>query len=375
MSHPPFDPAQFRHVISHFMSGVAVITTHDGTDHGMTASAVSSLSLDPPMLTVCLHRRSPTQEAISRTGAFGVSILREEQDELAQRFAMPRDDKFEGVELVRGPLGQPLLRDALATIECEVAETVDGGTHRVYLAEVRHAQVAPGTPLAYYRGRFGRLEIAAEDEALAKVRRAVLARALPLDRRLDPEEIAELVQVPVPAVELALMRLLSERLVTREPSGFHQVPIDVARSDEAFDAKLVLDRGAARLAIERASDEQLEQLIAFAQATAPDAGEALDAESVGRHVAANEAFHEHMIGLAGNDTLVRAYQQLRMPSVLSAVLVRGGSAPERLAHDHVAIATALRGRDLPTSEALLAEHHVHARDAHRRAIASAGGRL
>jgi flavin reductase (DIM6/NTAB) family NADH-FMN oxidoreductase RutF len=75
---PTFDPARFRHVIGHFMSGVAVITTHhDGRDHGMTASAVSSLSLEPPMLTVCLHRRSPTQDAVLATGAFAVNVLRE----------------------------------------------------------------------------------------------------------------------------------------------------------------------------------------------------------------------------------------------------------------------------------------------------------
>src|SRR5688572_11198311 len=101
----------FRHVIGHFASGVTVITTRSGDeDHGATASAVSSLSLDPPMLLVCLNMKSVTQEAIHASRVFGVNILDEDQGELAQRFAMPRGgDKFAGVDVERGDGGVPLL--------------------------------------------------------------------------------------------------------------------------------------------------------------------------------------------------------------------------------------------------------------------------
>jgi 4-nitrophenol 2-monooxygenase / 4-nitrocatechol 4-monooxygenase, reductase component len=374
--HQGLDPTQFRHVIGHFMSGVAVITTrHAERDHGMTASAVSSLSLDPPMLTVCLNRGVPTQEAIYSSGAFGVSILREGQDELAQRFATPRADKFDGVAFTYGPLGQPLLAGALAAMECEVTESVVGGTHRVFLATVRHAEVAAGAPLAYYRGRFGRLEIAADEQALRRVRRAILAREVALDQRLDAATLGVLLDVPASSVEYSLTRLLSEQLVTRDPDGYRQRPLDVRRSDDAFDAKLVLDLGAMRLALRRASDSELNRLVELAGRTAPDGGGAMSVEEVERHVAANEAFHEYAIELAGNEALLLAYRQLKLPTILAQVLLRDVAAAEELAREHVQIAEALRSRDLTAAERLIAEHHTHGRQAHHDAIVAAGGRI
>ena len=85
------DKETFRHVIGHFASGVTVLTTrHGDEDFGATASAVSSLSLEPPMLLVCLHMRSNTQEAIHASGRLGVNILDEDQGMVAERFASPR---------------------------------------------------------------------------------------------------------------------------------------------------------------------------------------------------------------------------------------------------------------------------------------------
>src|SRR5215207_1778933 len=93
---PAVDAAVYRQVISNFMSGVVVLTTTDGgRRQGMTVSAVSSLSLDPPMLLACLHGRSPTQEAVRRSGRFAVNILGEDQGQLAERFAGSHD-KFAG---------------------------------------------------------------------------------------------------------------------------------------------------------------------------------------------------------------------------------------------------------------------------------------
>jgi flavin reductase (DIM6/NTAB) family NADH-FMN oxidoreductase RutF len=98
------DKDTFRHVIGHFASGVTVLTTRNGDeDFGATASAVSSLSLEPPMLLVCLNRRSSTQEAIHASGRLGVNILDEDQGIVAERFASPRGtDKFAGLNVQRG---------------------------------------------------------------------------------------------------------------------------------------------------------------------------------------------------------------------------------------------------------------------------------
>ncbi len=154
----PLSSEQFREVIGSFASGVTVVTTTlDGKAQGTTASAVSSLSLDPPMLLVCINEQSVTGKAIQQSGVFAVNVLSEDHDHYAERFARKGDDKFDGVETHSGDHGQPLLTGALAHLVCRVSEQVSAGTHVVFIAEVHEATARPGSPLAYYRGRFGRL--------------------------------------------------------------------------------------------------------------------------------------------------------------------------------------------------------------------------
>ncbi|HEY4279422.1 MAG TPA: flavin reductase family protein [Conexibacter sp.] len=154
----PLSPDAFRNVIGHFASGVTVITTSvDGAMHGTTASAVTSLSLEPPMLLISMNSSSETGQAVLRSGAFAVNILGEGDDELARRFARRGGDKFDGVAVSVGDHGQPLLVDALAQLVCRVTQQVQAGTHIVFFALVHEATSRPGAPLAYYRGRFGRL--------------------------------------------------------------------------------------------------------------------------------------------------------------------------------------------------------------------------
>ena len=92
------DPAAFRHVVGHFASGVTVITTVvDGELFGTTASAVSSLSMEPPMMLACLNRSSSTHDAVLKAGVFGINILAEDQSDLAMKFGRKGGDKFDGV--------------------------------------------------------------------------------------------------------------------------------------------------------------------------------------------------------------------------------------------------------------------------------------
>jgi flavin reductase (DIM6/NTAB) family NADH-FMN oxidoreductase RutF len=154
------DKEEFRDAIGHFASGVTIITAHDGdADFGVTANAVTSVSLEPPMLLVCLNRKSRTQGAVSRSKAFSVNILSEGQGDLAVKFASSETDKFRGIPIEYGQLGSPLLAGALAHLECWVMEEVSAGTHTVYLAGVHRAERFDGAPLAYFRGRLGRLEL------------------------------------------------------------------------------------------------------------------------------------------------------------------------------------------------------------------------
>jgi flavin reductase (DIM6/NTAB) family NADH-FMN oxidoreductase RutF len=151
---------EFREVISNFASGVTVVTVfHEGRAYGTTASAVTSLSLEPPMLLVCMNKQSETGRAVSAARHFAVNILGANQADLAERFAQKGGDKFAGVRTTAGKWGEPLFEDALATLECRVAEETSGGTHYVFLAEVEGGAASAGTPLAYFRGQFGRLEL------------------------------------------------------------------------------------------------------------------------------------------------------------------------------------------------------------------------
>lgn len=146
-------------MIGRFPTGVTVITaSEDGLPYGTTVSAVSSVSLDPPMVLVCLNTTSVTGGVVSRTGRFGVSVLGVDQRALAARFATKGDDKFDGVELETLADGVPLVGGAVATLDCRVRERARGGTHTVFIAEVEHAAGRPGEPLGYFRGRFGRFE-------------------------------------------------------------------------------------------------------------------------------------------------------------------------------------------------------------------------
>lgn len=158
-------PDEFRDLIGRFASGVTVVTAAHGDRHfGTTASAVTSLSLEPPMVLVALNKESATGQAISSCGHFGVNILGEGQEDLARRFAVKGETKFEGLTLAAGACGAPLLEDALATLECRVTEEVTAGTHSVFLAEVDRGSARDGAPLAYFRGRFGRLDLSPSSE-------------------------------------------------------------------------------------------------------------------------------------------------------------------------------------------------------------------
>src|SRR5260370_22512877 len=171
----PLDAGAFRQVIGRVMSGVVVITaTHQGERRGMTVSAVASLSLDPPMIVTCLNAASSTQEVVRRAGVFAVNILAEDQEHLAGLFARPGADPFRDLPYESGITGAPILAGALAVLECRIAQEVRGGSHRVLLADVVRASAGEGSPLAYFRGRFGRIELIQDAEAYRRAKGLIL---------------------------------------------------------------------------------------------------------------------------------------------------------------------------------------------------------
>lgn len=149
----------FRHVLSHFASGVTIITVcdTDARPTGLTASAFTSVSLDPPLILVCVDHKSQSYPTLRESGRFAVNILHREHQDISRRFASTRLDKFDGVAHRLGALGLPLIDGALAHLECQTVSAHVEGDHTIFVGRVESAQVGDGEPLLYYRGRYHRL--------------------------------------------------------------------------------------------------------------------------------------------------------------------------------------------------------------------------
>jgi flavin reductase (DIM6/NTAB) family NADH-FMN oxidoreductase RutF/DNA-binding FadR family transcriptional regulator len=362
-----FDPAVFREVISNFMSGVVVVTAqHDGNIQGMTVSAVSSLSLEPPMLVICLNRKARTQELVHQSGAFAVNILGEEQGHLADRFATRHEDRFAGVSHHPGLTAAPVLDNVLGVIECRVDETVAGGSHRVFLGRVVHAEAGEGSPLAYYRGKFGRFELAQDADAYRLLRDLVLERKADHDGVIDPGRLAAMLKLPMSAVHYALTRLSGDRLVARDPDrGYVVAPMDAEHSDDVHDALLAIQLGAAELTVGRVDADRLAQFRRRAEATvlAPDG-----ASDVAAYVRANDQFHEYLVELTGIDALVEAYSGLSLPTLMTRALGTTAEIDRQLSEDHVAIVEAYEAGDMAQAKRIIVEHSHRAKAQQRTAI-------
>ncbi|MFE2544978.1 flavin reductase family protein [Actinacidiphila glaucinigra] len=146
----------FRATMGRLASGVSVITTRTASAPvGITASAVCALSLDPLQLIVCIGNHLFTRSAIAEHGRFAVNVLGEDCEHLARTFAAPVPDRFAGVA-VNEDHGVPVLRDAIATVVCDVSQALPGGDHTIFVGDVRHFEhSAQARPLLYFAGGFG----------------------------------------------------------------------------------------------------------------------------------------------------------------------------------------------------------------------------
>ena len=130
----------------------------DGSDQGMTVSAFCSLSLEPPLVLICIEKTASVHEALTRAPSFVVNVLSAKQEQLARRFAIVDIDRFEGVGFSRSGEGIAVLDDVLAVIECNRVSLLDGGDHTIVVGEVEAGRAEIGTPLLYYRGGYAQLE-------------------------------------------------------------------------------------------------------------------------------------------------------------------------------------------------------------------------
>jgi flavin reductase (DIM6/NTAB) family NADH-FMN oxidoreductase RutF len=154
-------PAELREAMGHFATGVTVITSVDsaGQPVGTTANAVTSLSLDPPLVLACFDLASVTLAAIKGHGAFVVNVLGARQRHLSANFARRGlAAAWEGVRHRRGPTGSPRIDGVLAVVECTVEHSLPGGDHEIIVGRVRHVETSGhGTPLVFWRGGYASL--------------------------------------------------------------------------------------------------------------------------------------------------------------------------------------------------------------------------
>lgn len=139
----PVDPQALRDTMRMWASGVSVVTTaHGEVRSGLTVSAFNSLSLQPPMVLICVHKDSHSIPVIDDSGVFAVSFLNADQQGISDRFAgrvafAEGEDRFTGVATHIAATGAPIIAEAIAWVDCKVALKHDGSTHWIYIGEVQ----------------------------------------------------------------------------------------------------------------------------------------------------------------------------------------------------------------------------------------------
>ena len=153
------DASSFRRTMGRFASGVTVVTTRDasGQTLALTVSAFCAVSLEPPLVLVCIDHRSEANRGLRESGLFAVSVLADHQEDVSRRFAAPGAEKLAGFSFLDSRLGLPLVPGALAHVECRVRSFHDEGDHAVWVGEVRDAAAHPGSPLVHHGGYYRRL--------------------------------------------------------------------------------------------------------------------------------------------------------------------------------------------------------------------------
>lgn len=124
----------------------------------MTVSAFCSVSLEPPLVLICIEKTASAHRALTTAKGFVVNVLSAKQEQVARRFAIVDIDRFEGVGFTRSSRGYAILDDVLAVIECNRVSACEGGDHTIILGEVEATRAESGTPLLYYRGGYAQLE-------------------------------------------------------------------------------------------------------------------------------------------------------------------------------------------------------------------------
>jgi flavin reductase (DIM6/NTAB) family NADH-FMN oxidoreductase RutF len=152
---------EFRHACGRFATGVTIATVLDADrqPHGLTVSSFTSVSLDPPLISICLGHAVSLIETFRAASFFGINILAGSQQHLSERFARKGLDRFEGVGWTLGTHNVPLLEGVVAAMECEVERRVPAGDHDIFIGRLVSTQVREGEPLLHFAGAYRKLQL------------------------------------------------------------------------------------------------------------------------------------------------------------------------------------------------------------------------
>jgi flavin reductase (DIM6/NTAB) family NADH-FMN oxidoreductase RutF len=155
---------EFRRACGRFATGVAIASAMDahGIPHGLTVSSFTSVSLDPPLVLICLGHAVTSIEVFRKASHFGISVLGEDQRAVSERFARKGEGRFDGLEWHRGETGVPLLKRALAEIECAVERCIAAGDHDIFISEMVRGRTHKGKPLIHFASHYHRLATSPE---------------------------------------------------------------------------------------------------------------------------------------------------------------------------------------------------------------------
>jgi len=350
------DQDVFRDVVGRFATGVTVLTTdtEDGPT-GSTASAVASLSMEPPMMLVCLNRSSATHDHIRASGRYGVNILAKGQEDIAFQFSRRGPDKFHGVPWTPARNGVPLITGSLATIACRVVDTAEGGTHTIFIGEVVGAGATDAEPLTYYRGSFGRFEFDADDTAYQGLRGLVLGRGTAPGQPLDLAAAAAELRVKPAFMTAAAARLVEEGLLA---AGDGEAPVVAPLGADAvtacFAAQAALESGVIDMHLPHAGEPQLDAVRA-----ATDALAALDASGAAEQAARVEAIrgvHRAVMQLSPSRRLFGAFEECSTSALWAALLPAAAQETMVDADGLIALGRAAGRRDLDGARAAIHRH-------------------
>ena len=151
----------FRRACGRFPSGVTIATVLDGEGqpHGLTVSSFTSVSLEPPLISICLGHAVSLIDTFRAANFFGINVLAEEQRHLSERFARKGHDRFQGIAWTAGENGAPLIDGALAAIECQVEQRIPVGDHDIFIGRMVSARVHDGVPLIHFCGAYRKLSL------------------------------------------------------------------------------------------------------------------------------------------------------------------------------------------------------------------------